>query len=202
MNFMKFIAQEVREWMAQLGFRTIDEMVGRTDVLEPRHAVDHWKAKGLDLSKMLYQPRSRPRSRALTARYRRTTVSTSHWISPRSSMLANRPSRAVKRSRRRFPIRNVNRVVGTILGHEITKRHWQGLPEDTMHLNFNGSAGQSLGAFIPKGVTLELEGDANDYVGKGLSGGKIIIYPSDSSTFAAEENIIVGNVALYGATER
>lgn len=99
-----------------------------------------------------------------------------------------------------LPIRNINRAVGTILGNEITKRHWQGLPENTVHLNFQGSAGQSFGAFVPKGVTLELEGDANDYFGKGLSGGKIILYPPKNSTFVAEENIIIGNVALYGAT--
>jgi glutamate synthase (ferredoxin) len=99
-----------------------------------------------------------------------------------------------------LPIKNVNRVVGTILGNEITKRHWDGLPEDTVHLHFQGSAGQSFGAFVPKGVTLELEGDANDYLGKGLSGGKIILYPPVGSTFVAEENIIAGNVAFYGAT--
>ncbi|GAB4479167.1 MAG: hypothetical protein OHK0037_41150 [Elainellaceae cyanobacterium] len=99
-----------------------------------------------------------------------------------------------------LPIRNVNRVVGTILGNEITKRYWEGLPDDTVHLHFQGSAGQSFGAFVPRGVTLELEGDANDYVGKGLSGGKIIVYPAAGSTFVAEENIIAGNVALYGAT--
>jgi glutamate synthase (ferredoxin) len=99
-----------------------------------------------------------------------------------------------------LPIKNTNRVVGTILGNEITKRHWEGLPEDTVHLKFSGSAGQSLGAFVPKGVTIEVEGDANDYVGKGLSGGRIIIYPDAKSTFIADENIIIGNVALYGAT--
>lgn len=99
-----------------------------------------------------------------------------------------------------LPITNINRVVGTILGNEITKRHWDGLPEDTVHLHFQGSAGQSFGAFVPKGVTLELEGDANDYLGKGLSGGKIIVYPPKGSTFVAEENIIIGNVAFYGAT--
>jgi glutamate synthase (ferredoxin) len=107
---------------------------------------------------------------------------------------AGKPVRAT------LPIKNINRVVGTILGNEITKHHWQGLPDDTVHLHFQGSAGQSFGAFVPKGITLELEGDANDYVGKGLSGGKIIVYPPAASTFLAEENIIVGNVALYGAT--
>jgi glutamate synthase (ferredoxin) len=112
----------------------------------------------------------------------------------KDSILDGKPTTAT------LPICNVNRAVGTILGNEITKKHWHGLPEDTVHLHFQGSAGQSFGAFIPKGVTLELEGDANDYIGKGLSGGKIILYPSPKSTFIAAENVIVGNVALYGAT--
>ena len=198
-NFMKFIAQEVREIMAQLGFRTINEMVGRTDALEPRAAVDHWKGKGIDLSKLLYQPPAGPE----VGRY--CQIAQDHGLEKSLDLttLLELCQPAIERGDKvtaKLPIKNTNRVVGTILGNEITKRHPQGLPEDTVKLKFIGSAGQSLGAFVPKGVTLEVEGDANDYVGKGLSGGKIIIYPSEHSTFVAEDNIIVGNVALYGAT--
>ncbi|MEO7319380.1 MAG: glutamate synthase large subunit, partial [Chthoniobacteraceae bacterium] len=198
-NFMKFIAQEVRELMAQLGFRTIEEMVGRTDVLEPRKAIEHWKAKGLDLSNILYSPPVGPE----VGRFCQQAQDHGLEKSLDMTMLLDHCKPAIERGEKvtgRFDIINVNRVVGTILGHEITKRHWHGLPEDTVRLHFDGSAGQSFGAFIPKGVTLELEGDANDYIGKGMSGGKIIVYPPASSTFAAEENIIAGNVALYGAT--
>ncbi|MGB8355146.1 MAG: glutamate synthase large subunit [Chthoniobacteraceae bacterium] len=198
-NFMKFIAQEVRELMAELGFRTINEMVGRTDALEPKKAVEHWKAKGLDFSKILYQPPAGPE----VGRY--CQIPQDHGLDKSLDItkLLDICKPAIERGEKvkaSLPIININRVVGTILGNEITKRHPQGLPEDTVHLHFTGSAGQSLGAFIPKGVTLELEGDANDYVGKGLSGGKIIIYPSPASTFVAEDNILIGNVALYGAT--
>jgi glutamate synthase (ferredoxin) len=199
-NFMKFIAQEVREIMAELGFRTINEMVGRTDALEARAAVDHYKAKGIDLSKLLYSPPMGPE----VGRY--CTEIQDHGLDKSLDLtqLLDLCEPAIQRGEKvrvNLPIKNTNRVVGTILGNEITKRHWHGLPEDTVHLKFQGSAGQSLGAFVPKGVTIELEGDANDYVGKGLSGGRIIIYPDARSTFAADENIIIGNVALYGATE-
>jgi glutamate synthase (ferredoxin) len=198
-NFMKFIAQEVRELMAQLGFRTLNEMVGRTDVLEPKKAVDHWKAKGLDLSKILYQPETEPD----VGRY--CQIPQDHGLdkSLDLTVLLDLCQAAIERGetvKATLPIKNTNRVVGTILGNEITKQHWQGLPENTVHLHFQGSAGQSFGAFVPRGVTLELEGDANDYLGKGLSGGKIILYPPVGSSFIAAENIITGNVALYGAT--
>jgi glutamate synthase (ferredoxin) len=198
-NFMKFIAQEVREYMAELGFRSIVEMVGRTDVIEPRSAVEHWKAKGLDFSKILYSPPMGPE----VGRY--CTDAQDHGIAKSLDMtkLLDVCQPAIQRGEKvsaSFPIINVNRVVGTIVGNEITKKHWHGLPEDTVKLHFTGSAGQSFGAFIPKGMTLELEGDANDYVGKGMSGGKIIVYPPAGSTFVAEDNIIAGNVALYGAT--
>ncbi len=198
-NFMTFIAQELREIMAELGFRTINEMVGRTDVLEPKRAIDHWKAKGIDVSKILYQPEAAPE----VGRY--CQVPQDHGLEKSLDMttLLDLCQPAIERGEKvsaKLPITNVNRVVGTILGNEITKRHWEGLPEDTVHLHFQGSAGQSFGAFVPKGVTLELEGDANDYLGKGLSGGKIILYPPKASTFVAEENIITGNVAFYGAT--
>jgi glutamate synthase (ferredoxin) len=200
-NFMTFIAQEVRELMAQLGFRTLNEMVGRTDVLDPKKAVAHWKAKGLDFSKILYQPQVGPE----VGRY--CQIPQDHGLEKSLDMtvLLDLCKAAIEKGESirlaaPLPIKNVNRAVGTILGNEITKRHWEGLPEDTIHLHFQGSAGQSFGAFVPKGVTLELEGDANDYLGKGLSGGKIILYPPAASTFVAEDNIIVGNVALYGAT--
>lgn len=198
-NFMTFIAQEVRELMAQLGFRTLNEMVGRTDVLEPKQAVEHWKARGLDFSKILYQPEVTPD----VGRY--CQIPQDHGLEKSLDMtvLLDLCQPAIERGeavKATLPIKNVNRVVGTILGNEITKRHWEGLPEDTVHLHFQGSAGQSFGAFVPKGVTLELEGDTNDYLGKGLSGGKIMLYPPKVSTFVAEENIIAGNVAFYGAT--
>jgi glutamate synthase (ferredoxin) len=198
-NFMRFIAQEVRELMAELGFRTINEMVGRVDILEPKHAVDHWKAKGIDLSKILYQPDAG----AEVGRY--CQIPQDHGLEKSLDItkLLDICKPAIERGEKveaTLPIINVNRVVGTILGNEITKKHWNGLPDNTVHLHFHGSAGQSFGAFVPKGVTLELEGDANDYIGKGLSGGRIIVYPSAGSTFVAEDNIIIGNVALYGAT--
>ncbi|MEE3719037.1 glutamate synthase large subunit [Tumidithrix elongata RA019] len=198
-NFMKFIAQELREIMAQLGFRTLNEMVGRTDILEPKTAIAHWKAKGLDFSKILYQPEVGED----VGRY--CQIPQDHGIEKSLDMtvLLDLCKGAIEKGEKvkaTLPIKNINRVVGTILGNEITKRHWEGLPEDTIHLHFQGSAGQSFGAFVPKGVTLELEGDANDYLGKGLGGGKIILYPSRASTFVAEENVIVGNVVLYGAT--
>ncbi|MGK7909446.1 MAG: glutamate synthase large subunit [Synechococcus sp.] len=198
-NFFKFIAQELREIMAQLGFRTINEMVGRTDVLEPKQAIDHWKAKGVDVSAVLHQPEVGPE----VGRY--CQIPQDHGLGTSLDIttlldLCKPAIEAGEKVRATLPIRNTNRVVGTILGNEISKRHWEGLPEDTVHLHFQGSAGQSFGAFVPKGVTLELEGDANDYMGKGLSGGKIVLYPPKESTFVAEENIITGNVAFYGAT--
>ena len=186
--------------MAQLGFRSINEMVGRTDRLEMSKAVSHWKAKGLDLSKILYQPDAP----ASVGRFCQMTQDHGLDQALDNTTLfkicepALKDKRPVKAS---VAIKNVNRVVGTLVGSELTRRFGpEGLPEDTIHLKFNGSAGQSLGAFVPRGMTLELEGDANDYVGKGLSGGKIIIYPPKASTFKPEENIIIGNVAFYGAT--
>ena len=199
-NFMRFVAQELREIMAQLGFRTLNEMIGRTDKLIPWKAIEHWKAKGLDLTPILHQPEVGPE----VGRYRQ--IDQDHGIEKSLDVtkLLEICEPAIERGERvhaELPIRNVNRVVGTIVGSEVTKRHGpNGLPEDTIHLKFTGSAGQSLGAFMPRGMTIELEGDANDYFGKGLSGGKIIIYPPKGSTFVAEENIIIGNVALYGAT--
>jgi glutamate synthase (ferredoxin) len=199
-NFMRFIAQEVRELMAELGFRSIVEMVGRTDRLEAKKAVEHWKAKGLDFSSILYQP---PMSTDV-GRYQQITQEhgLDQALDNTTLLKLCEPALAKKQKvKAELPIKNVNRVVGTILGSELTRRHGAaGLPDDTIHLKFKGSAGQSLGAFVPKGITIELEGDANDYVGKGLSGGKIIVYPPAQSTFKSEENIIIGNVAFYGAT--
>ena len=198
-NFMTFIAMEVRELMAKLGFRTIDEMVGRTEVLEAKQAVEHWKAKGLDFSNILYQPEVGED----VGRY--CQIPQDHGLDKSLDMtvLLDLCQAAIvdgEPVQETIPIKNINRAVGTILGNEITKRHWEGLPYDTVHLHFQGTAGQSFGAFVPSGVTMELEGDTNDYLGKGLSGGKIILYPHKASTFVAEENVIAGNVALYGAT--
>jgi glutamate synthase (ferredoxin) len=199
-NFMKFIAQELREIMAKLGFRKIEDMVGRTDKLFPWKAIEHWKAKGLDLTPVLHQPEMG----ADVGRFRSQDQDHGLEKSLDVTKLLDICKPAIERGekvRAELSIINVNRVVGTITGSEITKKHGPaGLPEDTVQLKFNGSAGQSFGAFIPCGMTLELEGDANDYLGKGLSGGKIIVYPPKNSTFVAEDNIIIGNVALYGAT--
>ncbi len=199
-NFMRFVAEELREIMAQLGFRTLNEMVGRCDVLEANKAIDHWKAQGLDFSQILHQPKV-----GLNVGHY-CTESQDHGLEKSIDMtrLLEICEPAIERGEKvsaELPITNVNRVVGTILGNEITRHHGaEGLPDNTVRLTFNGSAGQSFGAFIPRGITLKLSGDANDYLGKGLSGGSIILYPPAGSTFKAEENIIAGNVAFYGAT--
>jgi len=199
-NFMRFIAQDVREWMARLGFRTLNEMIGRTDVLEPRRAVDHWKARGIDLTDLLYQPEAPPS----VGRYCQQPQDHGLEKSLDKTCLLELCRPALERGERvraTLPIRNIHRVVGTLTGSELTRRYGpEGLPDDTIRLHFQGSAGQSFGAFIPRGMTLILEGDANDYLGKGLSGGKIIVYPPAGATFVPEENIIIGNVAFYGAT--
>ncbi|MEM7532120.1 MAG: glutamate synthase large subunit, partial [Chloroflexota bacterium] len=200
-NFMFFIAEELREIMAQLGFRTVNEMIGRVDKLESRKAVEHWKAKGLDFSNILMPLDNIPES---VGRY--CQIKQDHGIEQSLDMtvLLDLCKPALENGERvaaTLPIRNRNRVVGTILGSEVTKKYGAaGLPEDTIELHFQGSAGQSFGAFVPSGITLEIEGDGNDYFGKGLSGGKIIAYPPKEATFVAEDNIIIGNVAFYGAT--
>jgi glutamate synthase (ferredoxin) len=199
-NFMRFVAQEVRELMAPLGFRRLEEMVGRSECLETAAAASHWKARGLDLSPILHRPEVGPE----VGRY--CQIAQEHGLEEsldKTALLALcRP--AIERGEKvqaTLPIRNRNRVVGTIVGSEITRRHGpRGLPDDTVELSFHGSAGQSFGAFIPPGMTLTLEGDANDYVGKGLSGGRIVVFPPRGSTFVPEQNMVVGNVALYGAT--
>ena len=199
-NFMRFVAEELREIMARLGFRTLNEMIGRTDKLVPWKAIEHWKAKGLDLTPILHQPKVGPE----VGRYRQIDQDHGLEKSLDVTKLLSICEPAIERGERvhaDLPIRNVNRVVGTITGSEVTKK-WgpSGLPEDTIHLKFNGSAGQSFGAFVPRGMTLELEGDANDYFGKGLSGGKLIVYAPKGSTLVPRDNIIIGNVAFYGAT--
>jgi glutamate synthase (ferredoxin) len=198
-TFFRFIADDVRRLMARLGFRTIDEMVGRVDRLDMKPAVDHWKAHGLDLSQILHVPR------AAATTPRRCVQAQDHGLADAldNDLIAQcadgiEQGRAVELH---MPIRNVHRTVGTMLGSEITRRYGAaGLPEDRITINFTGSAGQSFGAFVPRGITLRLEGDANDGWGKGLSGGKLAVLPPHEATFAAEENIIIGNVSLYGAT--
>jgi glutamate synthase domain-containing protein 3 len=198
-NFFRFVAEEVRELMSELGFRTIDEMIGRADCLDIDRAVEHWKAKGLDLTPLLHQP-ALPASVA-----RRKVREQDHEL---DITLDNDLIRAAMPAlERKQPvelnafIRNADRTVGTMLGSEVTRRHGGcGLPVDTLRINFTGSAGQSFGAFVPRGMTMTLVGDANDGFGKGLSGGKLIAYPPRLSTFKSQDNIIIGNVAFYGAT--
>ena len=200
-NFFKYIAEEVREYMAQLGFRTVNEMIGQVDKLDVRKAVDHWKAQGLDFSKILYKAEPRPGDEVYCINEQDHALDKSLDVTTivplcKDALEDKKPLDII------LPILNTNRTVGTILGYHITKKYGaEGLPEDTINIHFNGSAGMSFGAFVPKGVTLTLEGDANDYLGKGLSGGKIIVYPPRHSTFVPEENILVGNVLLYGATQ-
>ncbi|WP_435154843.1 glutamate synthase large subunit [Amycolatopsis sacchari] len=198
-NFFEFIAQEVREYLAQLGFRSIEEAVGHAEVLDKRRAVDHWKAAGLDLSPIFHVPELAPRA----ARHR--VVAQDHGLDKALDntliQLAEGALNSGDKVKLELPVRNVNRTVGTMLGSELTKR-WggEGLPDDTIDVTFTGTAGQSFGAFLPRGITLRLFGDANDYVAKGLSGGRVIVRPDRSAQFTAEEHIIAGNVIGYGAT--
>jgi glutamate synthase (NADPH) large chain len=198
-NFFFLIAQEVRQWMSKLGFRTVDEMIGRVDRIEMRQAIDHWKARGLDFSSILYNPQMPSRVG------RRCLITQDHGLDQALDYkLIDHAKDALEQGTPvefKMPIRNVHRTVGAMLSGEIARRYGSaGLPDDTIRFQFTGSAGQSFGAFLAKGVTLMLEGDANDYVGKGLSGGKLIVYPPRTSTFLPEENMLVGNVVLYGAT--
>ena len=198
-NYFRFVAEEIRKLMAQLGFRTMDEMIGRADRLNVRRAVDHWKARGVDLSTILHQPE------VPDTVGRRCVQPQDHGLDRAlDNTLIERCAEAIEHRRPveiSLPIRNVNRTVGTMLGSRISRR-WgaQGLPDGTIRIAFTGSAGQSFGAFVPRGVSMTVEGDANDYFGKGLSGGRLVIFPPASSTFTPEKNIIIGNVALYGAT--
>ena len=198
-NFFFFLAEQVRQYMAELGFRSFDDMVGRVDMLDVEPVVDHWKARGLDFSAILYNPPvpSRVARRCVHAQDHGLQDALDHKIlqAARVAIDARTPVEI------RMPVRNVHRTVGTMLSGEIARSCGaEGLPNDTVRIQLTGSAGQSLGAFLAKGVTLTLEGEANDYVGKGLSGGRLIVYPPRASGFAAEENILIGNVVLYGAT--
>jgi glutamate synthase (NADPH) large chain len=202
-NFFFFLAEQVRQYMADLGFRTVDEMVGRVDMLDVEPAVDHWKdhwkARGLDFSAILYNPPtpSRVARRRVQSQDHGLEQALDHKILGQvQTTLETLSPIEVK-----LPVRNIHRSVGSMLSGEIARRYGSsGLPDDTVRIELSGAAGQSLGAFLAQGVTLTLEGEANDYVGKGLSGGRIIVYPPRGSRFAPEENIIIGNVALYGAT--
>ena len=199
-NYFSFVAQEMREIMAELGFRTVNEMIGRVDVLDSRKAIGHWKAKGLDLSRLLHQPLPKEPSEAA---YR--CVEQDHGlenaldhqlIAMAQPALDNQQNVQIK-----LPIRNGNRTVGAMLSGRITKRYGEeGLPPETIKIHFTGSAGQSFGAFLAEGIDIRLDGDSNDYMGKGMSGGRIVICPPADADYVAEENIIVGNVVLYGAT--
>jgi glutamate synthase (ferredoxin) len=199
-NFMFFVAEELRKIMAQLGFRSINEMVGRCDKLDMRRAISHWKAKGLDFTRILHKPEVPPFIGTHCQQKQDHGIENSFDV----NVLLDLAAPAIERGEpvyQEVQIKNLHRTVGTITGSEITRRYGaEGLPEDTLHFQCNGSAGQSFAAFIPKGMTMEVEGDANDYFGKGLSGGKVILYPPKAATFVPEENIICGNVALYGAT--
>ncbi len=198
-TFFEYVAEQVREHLAALGFRSLDEAIGRAELLDVARAVDHWKASGLDLTPILHVP-DLPEGAA-----RRCTTLQDHGLQKaldndlialcEEALESGLPVRAA------LPVRNVNRTVGTMLGSEVTRRHGgAGLPDDTIDLTLTGSAGQSFGAFLPRGITLRLEGDANDYVGKGLSGGRLVVRPDRSATLTAERNVIAGNVLLYGAT--
>ncbi|WP_255418273.1 glutamate synthase-related protein, partial [Nocardiopsis sp. TNDT3] len=198
-NFFEFIAQEVREYLAQLGFRSLDEAIGSIDLLDTADAVTHWKAQGLDLSPILHEVE--PRAGDHRVQQRLQDHGLEKALDNTLIQLSEGALDFGQPVRLELPVRNVNRTVGTMLGHEVTKRHGaNGLPDDTIDVSFTGSAGQSFGAFVPKGVTLRLSGDANDYVGKGLSGGRVIVRPDNASQLVAEDHIIAGNVIGYGAT--
>ncbi|MDR3660900.1 MAG: glutamate synthase-related protein, partial [Mycobacterium sp.] len=201
-NFFLFIAEEVRELMAQLGFRTVNEMVGQVGALDTAKAVEHWRAHKLDLTPVLYEPESAFMKQDLYC-----TSSQDHGLAKALDQQLIAECRDAIESKTpvqlSLKISNVNRTVGTMLGHEVTKAHGgQGLPDGTIDITFDGSAGNSFGAFLPRGISLRVNGDANDYVGKGLSGGRIVVRPSKSAPagYVAEDNIIGGNVILFGAT--
>jgi glutamate synthase (NADPH) large chain len=199
-NYFRFVAQEVRETLAALGFRTLDEAIGRADVLDVDEAVEHWKASGLDLRPIFEVPTDTPYGGA-RRKIREQDHGLEHALDRTLIQLAEAALEDAHPVRLELPVRNVNRTVGTLLGSEITRRYGgEGLPDGTIHVRLTGSAGQSLGAFLPRGVTLEMIGDANDYVGKGLSGGRVIVRPHPDATFAADRQVIAGNTLAYGAT--
>ncbi len=198
-NYFFFVAEQVRQWMAQMGFRRMNDMIGRADMIEMRPAVHHWKARGLDFSQLLHVPPVPSRVS------RRCTIAQDHGLQDAlDKTLIEYAKPALENGSQvdfKLPIRNVDRTVGAMLSGEIARKYGsKGLPAETIHFTFTGSAGQSFGAFLSPGVTLELEGDTNDYAGKGLSGGKLVVYPPRKSTFLPEKNILIGNVVLYGAT--
>ncbi|ARJ65358.1 glutamate synthase subunit alpha [Magnetospirillum sp. ME-1] len=199
-NYFFFVAEEVREWMAKLGVRSLSELTGRSDLLDVNKAIDHWKAKGLDFSKVFHRIPSQP---GVAERHCETQEHDVVDILDRELINEAKPALEDRVSvRLQKPVRNVNRTVGAMLSGEVAKRYGHaGLPGDTIHVKLTGTSGQSFGAFLARGVTLELEGEGNDYVGKGISGGRVIIYPSKAFTSPAEDNIIVGNTVLYGAIE-
>ena len=199
-NFMYFVAQELREYMAKLGIRTVDELVGRTDLLKKKENIANPRARKVDLSNILENPYAGEHFRGYRNKLEydfklEETLDERVLLKKLKSALANGQKKSLQ-----IDVSNVDRTLGTILGSEITRQYPEGLPEDTFTIQCSGSGGQSFGAFIPKGLTLELVGDSNDYFGKGLSGGKLVVYPPKSARFTAEDNIIIGNVALYGAT--
>jgi glutamate synthase (NADPH) large chain len=198
-NFFFYIAEELREIMAELGFRTLADMVGHSELLDMQDAIDHWKARGLDLSSILYKPDvpKRIATHCVTTQdHGLEKVLDVQLIEECRGAIGHQAPVELN-----LPIRNTDRTVGAMLSGEIARRYGNaGLPEDTVRIKFTGSAGQSFGAFLAKGVTLTLEGDANDYVGKGLSGGRLVIYPPRNATFVPEDNILIGNTVLYGAT--
>jgi glutamate synthase (ferredoxin) len=199
-NFMRFMAENLREEMAALGFRTVDEMVGRVDRLKRERALDHWKAKGLDYSAILHQPQPKEGKKVYCQQKQDHGLEKSYDLRELLELTEDAVENGEKIAKD-LPIKNTDRVVGTILGSEITKKYGSdGLPEDTINLSFKGSAGQSFAAFLPKGVSFSIKGDANDYLAKGLSGGKVIVQKPEEFAFKADENIIIGNVALFGAT--
>jgi glutamate synthase (NADPH/NADH) large chain len=197
-RFFRFVAQEVREYLAQLGFRSLDEAIGHVEMLDTTAAVAHWKAAGLDLTPILHPVDLEPGTplHQVTSQDHGLQKALDNQLIElcQDALSGGEPVRA------RLPIRNVNRTVGTMLGHEVTTRYPQGLPDGTIDVTFTGSAGQSFGAFVPAGITLRLEGDANDYLGKGLSGGRLVVRPDRSAPFPAEHNVVAGNVIAYGAT--
>ena len=199
-NFMYFVAQELREYMAKLGIRTVDELVGRTDLLKKKENIANPRARKVDLSNILENPYAGEHFRGYRNKLEydfklEETLDERVLLKKLKSALANGQKKSLQ-----IDVSNVDRTLGTIFGSEITRQYPEGLPEDTFTIQCSGSGGQSFGAFIPKGLTLELVGDSNDYFGKGLSGGKLVVYPPKSARFTAEDNIIIGNVALYGAT--
>ncbi|MGW7490726.1 glutamate synthase large subunit [Streptomyces sp. NPDC054786] len=203
-NFFQFIAEEVREILAELGFRSLDEAVGHAELLNTSRAVDHWKAQGLDLAPLLHVPEladGAVRHQVIEQDHGLEKALDNELIKLAADALAAENAEAAQPVRAQIAIRNINRTVGTMLGHEVTKKFGgAGLPDDTIDITFTGSAGQSFGAFLPRGITLRLEGDANDYVGKGLSGGRVIVRPDRGADHLAEYSTIAGNTLAYGAT--